>query len=217
MRNFIFDLDGTIINSSDEVMECMYKAFCRADYIVDKTKLTSNLIGPPLNIIISNIAPELKDEKKLSEIMLNFREIYDNDKNDISIVYDDVRKTLGFLKESGCRLFMATFKPKKPTFRIIKQFNLHYFEDIYTVDKFETPMTKDEMIKDIIQKYNLKKDETVMVGDAISDIQAAHLVGIKAVGALYGYGDNKTELINSADILIENIGELCQKLNLLTI
>lgn len=217
MYNFIFDLDGTIINSSNEVIECLYSAFCKADYKIDKSKLTSNLIGPPLRQIISNIAPELNDNDKFSEIMSNFREIYDNDENDISFVYDGVHDVLKALKNNGKRLFMATFKPKKPTERIIKQFNLSYFEDIYTVDKFEHPMTKKEMIEDIIQKYGLKKEETVMVGDALSDINAAHDAGIKAIGALWGYGDDKTPLIKNADILIDNMGELCQKLNYQTI
>lgn len=211
MRNYIFDLDGTLINSSKEVIECMYKAFVEADYPVDKSKLTSNLIGPPLKQIISNIAPELKDEGKFSEIMSNFRRIYDYDENDISEIYPRVYEVLSELKQKGCRLFMATFKPSEPTFRIVKQFKLDYFEDVYTIDKFETPITKEEMIKDIISRYNLKKEETAMIGDALSDINAAKNNGITAIGALWGYGDNKQPLIDNADRVIDSIGELCLK------
>lgn len=213
MNNFIFDLDGTLIDSSNEVMECLYKAFILSDYKVDKSKLTSNLIGPPLKVIISNIVPELRDEYKLNEIMQNFRKIYDDDKNDISVVYDGVHETLSELKRRGFRLFIATFKPKKPTLRIIKQFNLSFFDDVYTVDKFDCQMTKEDMIKDILEKYNLKKEETLMVGDAPSDMTAAKKSGITAIGVLYGYGDDKTLLVENADITITKMDELCQKLN----
>ena len=215
-KNFIFDLDGTVINSSEEVLECFKKAFKKADIKIDETRFTSDVIGPPIKEILKNLSPSISDIE-LDIVIKNFREIYDNDENDISIIYNGVYEALENLKKQGCRLFMATFKPKKPTLRIIKQFNLSYFEDIYTVDKFEYPITKEEMIKEIIQKYNLKKEETVMVGDALSDIKAAHAAGIKGVGALYGYGDNKTPLIENADILIESMGELCQKLNYRTI
>ena len=212
IRNYIFDLDGTLINSSKEVIECMYKAFVEADYPVDKSKLTSNLIGPPLKQIISNIAPELNDEGKFSEIMFNFRRIYDNDENDISEIYSGVYDVLSALKEKKCRLFIATFKPSAPTFRIVKQFKLNYFEDVYTIDKFEKHITKEEMIKDIISKYNLKKEETVMIGDALNDVMAAKNNGIKAIGALWGYGDDKKPLIENADIVIERAEEiLCLK------
>lgn len=212
MHNYIFDLDGTLINSSNEVIECMYRAFVDANYPVDKSKLTSNLIGPPLKEIIQNIAPELKDDNKISEIMANFRRIYDNDENDISEIYDGVYEVLEKLKKRGKKLFIATFKPSVPTFRIVKQFKLNYFEDVYTIDKFDKHITKDEMISDIIEKYALKKEETVMIGDALSDINAAKKAGVKAVGALWGYGDDKKPLIENADIIINKAEEiLCLK------
>ena len=211
-NNYIFDLDGTLINSSEEVIECMYKAFIKANYPIEKSTLTSDFIGPPLKQIIKNIAPELKDENKLNEILLNFRYFYDNDENDISKIYTGVYDVLNKLKNSGCSLFMATFKPTIPTYRIIKQFKLNYFKDIYTIDKVEKPITKTEMINDIIKKYKLNTNETVMIGDAQSDMIAAKEAGVKAIAALWGYGDDKTELIKNADYTIESINEvLCLK------
>ena len=212
IKNYIFDLDGTLIDSSKEVIECMYRAFIEANYPVDKSSLTSNLIGPPLNEIIQNIAPELKDENKLSQIMSNFEKIYDNDENDISEIYDGIYEILEKLEADGKKLFMATFKPSAPTYRIVKQFKLNYFEDIYTIDKFDKHITKAEMIEDIIKKYNLNKDETVMIGDALNDIDAAKKAGIKAIGVLWGYGDDKKPLIENADIIINKAEEiLCLK------
>ena len=89
------------------------------------------------------------------------------------------------------------------------------FEDIYTIDKFGKHITKAEMIEDILNKYNLKKEETVMIGDAPSDVIAAKQAGIKGIGVLWGYGENKTPLIENADIIVKNTEELkeCLKLN----
>ena len=52
------------------------------------------------------------------------------------------------------------------------------FDDIYTVDKFHTQMKKAEMVTNIINKYNLNKETTALVGDTISDIDAACQSGI---------------------------------------
>jgi phosphoglycolate phosphatase-like HAD superfamily hydrolase len=104
---------------------------------------------------------------------------------------------------------MATFKPMKPTLRIIKQFKLDYFEDIYTIDKYEKPMTKTNMILDIIDKYKLIKDSTVMVGDALSDIDAANEAGISSIGACWGYCKDKQTLKEKATVVYNSIGELC--------
>ena len=206
--NYIFDLDGTIINSSNEVLNCLERAFESADYPIDRSRLTSDLIGPPLRIIIQNVAPQLKDETVIDIITRNFREIYDNDKNDISVLYDGIYDKLLDLKKRNKRLFLATLKPHKPTQRVICDFKLNMFEDIYTIDKFSKQMTKTEMILDIIGKYNLNKTETVMIGDAASDVISAKEAGIEGIGALWGYGKDKTDLIKNSEFVISKAEEI---------
>lgn len=208
MRNYIFDLDGTLINSSEEVMKCFSCAFEKSGYPLDKSRLTPEIIGPPLDEIVQNLAPKLKDKDKIAELVSNFSYFYDNEENDISKIYDGVFEVLEKLKNSNCRLFMATFKPTAPTMRIIHQFNLNYFEDIYTIDKFGEFITKTDMIKIILDKYKLNRSETCMVGDAVSDMSAAKSAGVYAIGALWGYGRNKQPLIENADITLKIITEL---------
>lgn len=60
------------------------------------------------------------------------------------------------------------------------------FDDIYTVDKFHTQMKKAEMVTNIINKYNLNKETTALVGDTISDIDAACQSGIYSIGVSWG-------------------------------
>ena len=210
--NYIFDLDGTLINSSKEVLLCFKKAFEQANYPILPSRLNSDVIGPPLRDIITIIAPELKNENTIKQIENNFRNLYDNDKNDISELYFGVPDVLLKLKEQGKRIFLATFKPKKPTQRILKQIKLDIFEDVYTIDKFEHHITKTEMIEDIIEKYSLLRNETAMVGDAKSDMAAAKEAEVTAIGALWGYGTNKAPLRETADYCINDMEELiCQK------
>ncbi len=209
IKNYIFDLDGTIVNSSQEVLMCFKKAFQKSDYEIDENRLTQNVIGPPLKQILQLIAPNLHDEQKLDEIVKNFREIYDNNKNDISILYSGMYDYLVELKAHGCRIFMATFKPMAPTMRIVKMLNLEeLFDDIYTIDKFGSHISKEEMIKDILDIYELKKEETVMIGDAPTDMTAGKANKVMTVGVLWGYGTDKQPLIDEADVVVENVEEL---------
>jgi len=219
IENYIFDLDGTIINSSEEVLLCFKKAFEKANYKINNSLLTPNLIGPPLKKIIETIAPELTDEHIIKIVMQNFRQIYDYDENDISKLYKGIFDLLTELKNLNKKIFIATFKPTKPTMRIVKQFKLDMFDDIYTIDKFEKPISKEEMLIDIIEKYNLVKEETIMVGDAASDMIAAKNAGIKGIGVLWGYGENKQPLINNSDLVVKDVKDLkeCLKLNYQTI
>ncbi len=208
-HNYIFDLDGTIINSSKEVLLCFEKAFEKANYEIDKSRLTPNVIGPPLNEIIKLIAPGIQ-ETDINKVVEYFRELYDFEENDISEFYQGIPEVLTTLKNMNKKLFIATYKPEKPTMRIIKQFHLDKFDDIYTIDKFGKHITKTEMINDIIEKYNLNKSETVMIGDASSDVICAKEAGVLAIGVLWGYGENKEPLIKNSDIVINSANEILE-------
>ena len=208
-HNYIFDLDGTIINSSKEVLLCFEKAFEKANYEIDKSRLTPNVIGPPLNEIIKLIAPGIQ-ETDINKVVEYFRELYDFEENDISEFYQGIPEVLTTLKNMNKKLFIATYKPEKPTMRIIKQFHLDKFDDIYTIDKFGKHITKTEMINDIIEKYSLNKSETMMIGDAPSDVICAKEAGVLAIGVLWGYGENKEPLIKNSDIVINSANEILE-------
>lgn len=211
IKNYIFDLDGTIVNSSQEVLMCFKKAFQKSDYIIDESRLTPNVIGPPLKEILQLIAPDLKDENKLTEIVKHFREIYDNNENDISIMYKGMYEYISTLKAQGNKVFMATFKPMAPTMRIVKMLKLEdLFDDIYTIDKFGGHISKEEMIKDILDTYELNPEETVMIGDAATDMTAGKANKVKAVGVLWGYGTDKEPLIEEADLVVNDVEELIE-------
>ena len=213
INNYILDLDGTIINSSNEVLLCFEKAFAQSNYKIDKSRLTPNVIGPPLKEIIKLIAPEI-NENDIEIVMENFRLIYDYDEHDISEYYSGVLEFLNKAKNSGKKLFIATYKPEKPTRRIENQFKMDMFEEIYTIDKFGEHITKTQMITDILNKFNLKKEETVMIGDASSDVISAKEAGVTGIGVLWGYGDDKTNLIKNSDYVVKNTQELEEYLKL---
>ena len=69
-------------------------------------------------------------------------------------------------------------------------------------------ITKEEMILDILKKYNLQKEKTVMIGDAPNDVKAARNTQVASIGALWGYGNDKTELLKHSDYTAKNIKEL---------
>ncbi len=218
LLNYIFDLDGTLVDSSEEILICLKKAFKSVGYEIDERTFTPDIIGPPIDEIIYNLIPEVKNKEIMQKIKKYFRQIYDYDENDVSVLYDGIYDFVSGLKKEGKKLFIATFKPKIPTMRLVEKFFPNVFDDIYTIDKFENQITKEEMIKDIISKYALNKFETVMIGDAASDIIAAKNAGVTAVGVLWGYGSDKTDLIYKADYVINKIEEIkCQKLNYQTI
>jgi len=203
-NNFIFDMDGTLVNSSEEVLSCLKKACEINNAQINLQNFSSEIIGPPLREIIQSIILDYDNEDLVAKITSDFRRIYDNDEKDNSSLYKNIYEWLIQLKEQNKRLFLATNKPAIPTKRLIKKLGLNMFEDVYTIDRYsEKQISKSEMISEIIEKYNLEKSKTIMIGDAPSDIKAAHVSNIKAVGVLWGYGNHKKVLIETSDLILE--------------
>lgn len=209
-KNYIFDMDGTLVDSSEEVLSCLKKACELNNAKINMQNFSSNVIGPPLREIIKSVILDSHNEDLITKITSDFRRIYDNDENDKSSLYENIYEWLVSLGKSGKKLFLATNKPTIPTKRLIKKLNLNMFEDIYTIDKYAGKhISKQEMVEEIILKYGLKKSETIMVGDAPSDVKAAHNNEISALGVLWGYGDDKTSLMEKSDFVLKNAKDVC--------
>lgn len=211
IENFIFDMDGTIINSSSEVLKCIKIAYEETNVPYEISKISTDVIGPPLRVIFQLISPEIKDDEILDKLESTYRKYYDYSEDDSSVLYEGIVNLFDMLNKLKKGLFIATNKPKIPAIRLIQSFKFDFIKDVYTIDKFDNrQINKEIMVKDIIGFYNLDKQRTVMIGDALCDIEAGKNNGILSVGALWGYAKDKRPIIKSADIVVDSVTELIQ-------
>lgn len=162
--NFIFDFDGTLADTADEVLSCIEKAFNKCNISFEKERLNPSVMGPSLAEIAVIVKPELTDKNIINNIVLEYRKLYDYDDNDITKLYGGIREWLLYLKKNNKKIFVATNKPKIPTLRLLKQLNINFFDDVYMVDKYnDKKLSKQQMIEEIITKHNLLKEKTIMV------------------------------------------------------
>ena len=206
--SFIFDFDGTLADTASEVLSCIEKAFNKCNISFEKERLNPSVMGPSLAEIAVIVKPDLTDEKIVNNIVAEYRKIYDYDEADITKLYDGIRDCLINLKQNNKKIFIATNKPKIPTLRLLKQLNIDFFDDVYTVDKYDNKkLTKQQMIEEIVVKYNLLKEKTVMIGDCLSDIESAKKAGVVSLAALWGYEKNKEVLKEKAELYLEKIND----------
>lgn len=201
--NIVFDLDGTLIDSAPGVLSYLVKAVEKAGVKADETKLTRDLIGPPLETILRALCPTESVEKQTLTIQM-FRQIYDDDPIAGCSVFPQALSLLQDLRRCGKRLFIATNKPKKPTAALIDRLGLGRFEAVFTPDMAdEKRLTKTDMLQNLIAGFDLDKARTVMIGDAVSDITAAHAAGIRGIAVLWGYELDKERLSSEADFIFK--------------
>jgi phosphoglycolate phosphatase len=193
-KTVIFDLDGTIINSAEDIADALNKAYHEKG-IHTNVDISCAHIGPPLHEMILNFTPELNTEQR-NQILQSFRAIYDNSPHAKTKLYHGIFEVIRQLHSMQIPLFIATNKPKKPTMSLSLKFGLNtYLKDIVTPDSLDgMAMTKAEMLKFLINRWDIGK--SFFITDNPKDMIAAEENDIVSVAVLYGYGSEE-ELLNA--------------------
>ncbi|NIA23515.1 MAG: HAD-IA family hydrolase [Proteobacteria bacterium] len=214
MKSIIFDLDGTLFDSKNGIINAFIYPLEEMGIEYDKTWV-ERMIGHTLKDMYSEILPvELKD--KTDWCIEEYRKIYVEQFYYGSCLYEGVEVTLKELKKSGALLAIATTKPTGITEKIAGHFHIvHYFNVIMGTED-NTPYKPDPAII-----YNIKKiidfddEHTIFVGDTYLDIIAGKNAGIKTCAAMYGYGDRLKLFEGNPDYSIRTIYDVINILEVL--
>lgn len=192
MKNYdviLFDLDGTLTDSSPGIINSIVYALKKYDIAVENIETLRKFLGPPLHESFRNFYGF--EEDKAMEAVSFYREYFSTKGLLENKVYDGIPQLLQELKDNGKRLILATSKPQQFTDRIMEHFDLaKYFEFTAGSNMDGTRSKKADVIEYALQQCNItNKSKTVMVGDRMHDIIGAKTVGVDSIGVEYGYGD----------------------------
>lgn len=204
----LFDLDGTLTDSSPGIINSIIYALKKYDITVNNKAELKKFLGPPLHESFREFYGF--DEEKSMEAVGFYREYFSTKGLLENEVYDGIPSLLKNLCDKGKRLIVATSKPQEFTDRIMAHFGLgEYFEFVAGSNMDGTRSKKAEVIEYALQKCQITdKSKVVMVGDRMHDIIGAKAVGIDSVGVEYGYGDYDELNHASATYIVKTVEEL---------
>lgn len=211
MKNYdviLFDLDGTLTDSSPGIINSIIYALNKYGISVADTAVLRKFLGPPLHESFKEHFGF--DDEKAMEAVHYYREYFSTKGLLENEVYDGVYELLKCLSDNGKRLVVATSKPQQFTDRIMKHFDLEkYFEFIAGSNMDGTRSKKAEVIEYALNKCRITdRSNVVMVGDRKHDIIGAKIVGIDSIGVEYGYGDYDELNTAGATYIVKTVNEL---------
>jgi phosphoglycolate phosphatase len=186
----IFDLDGTLVDSSAGILASFAGAFqsCGQKPV---HALSSDIIGPPLMQTLHLLAGT-EDVAVIEPLAAAFKAYYDEEGFRETKVYAGVPAMLQLLAQDSRPVFIATNKRKRPTDAIIDWLKWgSYFQAVYALDSFQPPApSKGALIRHILDTHQLAPGRTLYIGDREDDARAASEANTCFYQAVWGYGQD---------------------------
>jgi phosphoglycolate phosphatase len=195
MRNVIFDLDGTLVDSVPGIQWSAEKAMKACGHARACPDLAP-LIGPTIRDILMVAAAGAIEPAELDRLEQAFRGAYDTDGWQRTRCYPGVRQMLDKLRAAGKVLSIVTNKPAHATQLILPGLEIAgYFRDVVCRDSAVGALgskavfgSKAEMLADLVSRRKMAREESILVGDTLEDCQAAAAAGIACAVVPHGYG-----------------------------
>lgn len=185
MKAILFDLDGTLTDSGEGIMNCAKLALEHYGIEVPDRESLRVFVGPPLHDTFVKFGVPPQEADHAIEI---YRSRYIPIGKFENYPYPGIRELLEKLKADGHRLYVATSKPEGMSKEILEHFDLaQYFEIICGASTDRSRSTKDMVIAYLLEQTG-KDLEAVMVGDTAFDVLGAKAHGIPTIGVSWGYG-----------------------------
>lgn len=207
IRNILFDLDGTIIEPEEGIVNSVLYALNKLG-IDEKNKAElRSFIGPPL---IDSFAERYElTITEASQAVNYYREFFAAKGIYQNTLYDNMHSLLQALAKEDFCLFVATSKPTVFANKIIAHYKLdHFFKDVVGSNLDNTRKDKAEIIEFLRSKFELTPNETLMIGDTKFDVIGAKRNSMKTVGVSYGHGRIEDLEDSGADYIVNSCLEL---------
>lgn len=207
MKNYFFDLDGTLTEPEEGITKCFIYALEKLKAPIPTQEELRNLIGPPIQdsfFVLMNGNAELA-----AQGLALYRERFSKIGLFENYVYPDIPKLLGDLKTLGKNLYVATSKPHVYAIQILEHFQLaHYFVKIYGSELNGINANKKDLLAFLLKSESLEAQNCVMIGDRNFDILGAKANDIRSIGILWGHGSREEHIQAGANHIVTTPSEI---------
>lgn len=213
IKLLIFDLDGTLINSIEDLAFAANYALEKNGFPVHDTDKYYYFVGNGIQKLIERAVPENTDKDVIMKVKNDFSDYYNLHYIDKTKPYDGILELIKELKNKGVKTAVASNKPDFFTKIIVS----HFFGDSFDFvqgQKDDIPKKPSpEIVYSILNELKTSKEDAVFIGDSNVDIFTAKNSGLKSIGCLWGFRTEE-ELQNAgADYIIAHPNEILYILN----
>jgi phosphoglycolate phosphatase len=210
VRALIFDLDGTLINSREDLIESVNAMLVDAGRTRLPDEVIAGYIGHGAPVLVARALGARATEDERGRALQFFLEYYEEHKLDHTCAYPGVAQGLAELSRRGVPMAVLTNKPVRISVRILEALQLaQFFRVIYGGNSFATKKPDPLGAMTILGELKVAAGEAMVVGDSEVDVQTARNAGCLAAAVNFGFGVHD-RVAYPADVNIDEFGELVE-------
>lgn len=200
----IFDLDGTLLDTLTDLYESSNKMLSSSGYPLRTIDEIRQFLGNGMKKLVERCLPADVEEKEFEFLYNRFRKIYSENMENNTRPYESIEECLETLKNMGVLSIVVSNKNHDAVNNLCNKYFGKLITASYGVRDGVLPKPSKEMVKIALDKFSLKEDECIFVGDSETDILTAKNAGIMSVGVLWGFRSREVLEKTGADKIINN-------------
>jgi phosphoglycolate phosphatase len=208
MDLLIFDLDGTLIDSEQDLANAVNATRVHMGHDAIDADTVAKWVGNGAPVLMRRAMGPDASEEEIERALAYFLDYYRQHMLDHTDLYPGVRRGLDALREAGVKLAVLTNKPVRFSQGILEGLGVgkHFFR-VYGGNSFEQKKPHPIGVEKLMAEAGVDRGGTMMVGDSYVDIRTARNAGVIAAGVTWGL---QPESLNQdpPDLLVDRMDEL---------
>lgn len=206
----IFDLDGTLLNTLDDLADSTNYALSRFGYPARTIEEVRQFVGNGVAKLIERAIPEGKNNPNFEKCLAIFKENYAQNMYNKTAPYNGIIEMLSNLKSKRIKIAVVSNKFDLAVKELCKK----YFEEFidFAAGENEAQGIRKKPAPDtvisVLNEFNFASEDAVYVGDSDVDIMTAKNSKMSCISVTWGFRDEKFLLENGATILINAPSEI---------
>lgn len=185
----IFDLDGTLLDTLEDLTDAVNYALARCGCLLRSIDEVRRFVGNGIRRLIERAVPADASVELTDRVYACFKEYYDIHCMDKTRAYPGVAELIRKLRQKGCRMAIVSNKAD----HAVKELNRHFFapEIQVAIGSTETGKKKPEpdLVWQALEALSSSKEEAVYIGDSDVDLATAVNAELPCIAVLWGFRD----------------------------
>lgn len=206
----VFDLDGTLINSLDDLAISANHVLREKGYPEHELSAYRRFVGNGIAKLIERaLPPNDRSVENVASVCNEFVAYYSLHKADCTAPYEGIVPMLRTLKERGLLLAVASNKFHTATVELVAHyFGEGFFDFVYGQRDGIPPKPDPTVVFDILKDAGVEKSETLYVGDSGVDMRTASNADVCSIGVTWGFRDRAELLETGACHIVDHPSEI---------